>query len=391
MRRIGRGVAGCRSGGFSRRNRQACAHFDPERGRPAVRPRPGRRSASVRTSTRSRGGSSSAARAPKTLSSIHQLGATVVHVQGSVENAIAELESNPAVAYAEPNWIYHADAVPNDPSYLQDYGLAKIQAPQAWDVTTGSAAVTVAVVDTGIATDHPDLSGNVVPGYDFVQDDTDPRDFNGHGTHVAGTIGAKGNNGIGVAGVNWNVQLMPVRVLDGDGSGSSSDITNGFLYACTPRGARRQRQPGRRRLLHAHEERDRLAGVREHALRARRRQQRHQQRQLPALPVQLRRAAGQPAERDLHRRQRPDRHAGELLELRREQRRPGRSRRRRDEHLARVRHALLAGVRGSVPGLDAHRRIRPLARPRERRVQHVRLARRQLPAGASRTRARPRR
>ena len=169
----------------------------------------------------------------KTLSSIHQVGATVVHVQGSVENAIAELESNPAVAYAEPNWIYHADAVPNDPSYPQDYGLAKIQAPQAWDVTTGSAAVTVAVVDTGIATDHPDLSANVVPGYDFVQNDTDPRDFNGHGTHVAGTIGAKGNNGIGVAGVNWNVHLMPVRVLDGDGSGSSSDITNGFLYACT--------------------------------------------------------------------------------------------------------------------------------------------------------------
>ena len=84
-----------------------------------------------------------------------------------------------------------------------------------------------------------------------------------------------------------------------------------------PRGARRQREPGRRRLLHAHEERDRLAGVREHALRARRRQQRHQQRQLPALPVQLRRGAGQPAERDLRRRQRPDRHAGELLELRR--------------------------------------------------------------------------
>ena len=169
----------------------------------------------------------------KILSSTPQVNAQVVRVQGSVENAITEFESNPAVQYAEPNWLYHADAVPNDPRYAQDYGLAKIQAPQAWDVTTGSTGVTVAVVDTGIATDHLDLAANVVPGYDFVQDDTDPRDFNGHGTHVAGTIGAKGNNGVGVAGVNWNVHLMPVRVLDGNGSGSSSDITSGFLYACT--------------------------------------------------------------------------------------------------------------------------------------------------------------
>jgi subtilisin family serine protease len=169
----------------------------------------------------------------KTVHSLPRVGAQVLHVRGSVEAAIADLESNPAVAYAEPNWIYHADAVPNDPRYSQDYGLARIQAAQAWDVTTGSAGVTVAVVDTGIATDHLDLAANVVPGHDFVQDDADPRDFNGHGTHVAGTIGAKGDNGIGVAGVNWNVHLMPVRVLDGDGSGSSSDITSGFLYACT--------------------------------------------------------------------------------------------------------------------------------------------------------------
>jgi subtilisin family serine protease len=168
----------------------------------------------------------------KTLSSVHQPGATMVRVQGSVENAVAQLESNPAVAYAEPNWILHADAVPNDPSYPDEYGLAKIQAAQAWDVTTGSNTVTVAVVDTGIATDHPDLAANLVPGWDFVSNDDDPRDFNGHGTHVAGTIGAKGDNGRGVTGVDWNVRLMPIRVLDGNGSGSSSNITSGFLYAC---------------------------------------------------------------------------------------------------------------------------------------------------------------
>src|SRR5436309_7599729 len=159
-------------------------------------------------------------------------GLQLVRVNGSVPGAIAALKSNPAVAYAEPNWIYRAQATPNDPRYSQLWGLAKINAPNAWNTTKGSPAVKVAVVDTGIATDHLDLSANVVPGFDFVQGDTDPRDFNGHGTHVAGTIGAKGNNGIGVAGVNWNVHLMPVRVLDGGGSGSSSAITNGFLYAC---------------------------------------------------------------------------------------------------------------------------------------------------------------
>ncbi len=160
-------------------------------------------------------------------------GLQLVHVSGSVTEAVAALKSNPAVAYAEPNYLYHATALPNDPRYSQLWGMAKISAPSAWNITTGSAAVKVAVVDTGIATDHLDLSSNVVPGYDFVQGDTDPRDYNGHGTHVAGTIGARGNNGVGVAGVNWQVGLMPVRVLDGNGSGSNANVTAGFAYACS--------------------------------------------------------------------------------------------------------------------------------------------------------------
>jgi subtilisin family serine protease len=169
-------------------------------------------------------------------SSVKQLGVPglqLVRVSGSVPDAVAAFESNPAVAYAEPNYLYHATATPNDPRYSQLWGLAKISAPSAWDVTTGSSAVKVAVVDTGISTDHLDLSANVVPGHDFVQGDNDPRDFNGHGTHVAGTIGARGNNARGVAGVNWQVSLMPVRVLDGSGSGSNANVTAGFAYACS--------------------------------------------------------------------------------------------------------------------------------------------------------------
>jgi thermitase len=160
-------------------------------------------------------------------------GLQLVHVDGSVQDAVASFRGNPAVAYAEPNYLYHADAVPNDPRYPQLWGLAKISAPAAWNITTGSTAVTVGVVDTGISTDHLDLSANVVPGHDFVQGDSDPRDFNGHGTHVAGTIGARGNNGRGLSGVNWQVGLMPVRVLDGNGSGSNANVTAGLAYACT--------------------------------------------------------------------------------------------------------------------------------------------------------------
>jgi subtilisin family serine protease len=168
-----------------------------------------------------------------TLKSVGSPNVKLVKVDGSVPSAIAELKSNPAVAYAEPNWIYHAEATPNDPRYSQLWGLAKINAPAAWNTTTGSGGVTVGVVDTGIATDHLDLAANVVPGYDYVQGDTDPRDYNGHGTHVAGTIGARGNNAIGVTGVNWQVSLMPVRVLDGSGSGSNTNVTAGLTYACT--------------------------------------------------------------------------------------------------------------------------------------------------------------
>lgn len=160
-------------------------------------------------------------------------GLQLVHVKGSVEDAVAALRSDPAVAYAEPNYLYRADALPNDPRYGQQWGLARIKAPAAWNITTGRTSVTVGVVDTGIAIDHLDLAANVVPGHDFVDGDNDPHDFNGHGTHVAGTIGARGGNGRGVVGVAWQVGLMPVRVLDGGGGGSNANVTAGLAYACT--------------------------------------------------------------------------------------------------------------------------------------------------------------
>ena len=103
-------------------------------------------------------------------------GLELVHVKSSVEDAVAALRSDPAVAYAEPNYLYRADALPNDLRYGQLWGLARIKAPAAWNITTGRTSVTVGVVDTGIATDHLDLAANVVPGHDFVDGDNDPRD-----------------------------------------------------------------------------------------------------------------------------------------------------------------------------------------------------------------------
>jgi subtilisin family serine protease len=171
----------------------------------------------------------------------------------SVAAAVSAFEQHADVLYAQPNYVYHAAAIPSDPFFgvlwaLHNAGQpvdgvsgtddADIDAPEAWSITTGSDSVKVAVVDTGVEYDHPDLAGNIAElGPDYYSGDLDPRDENGHGTHVAGTIGAQGNNGMGVSGVNWDVGLMPIRVLGPTGSGTTAMIANGFAYAAQ-RGAK---------------------------------------------------------------------------------------------------------------------------------------------------------
>jgi serine protease len=159
------------------------------------------------------------------------------------------LSSDPDVEFAAVNRIVEAMAVPNDPDYpRQRWHYELIGLPAAWNVSTGSAAVTVAVVDTGVIR-HPDLVANLSGGYDFVASTSNP-DGNGtdadpddpgcvlggsatfHGTHVAGTVAAASNNGTGVAGVAWNVRIMPVRTLDGcSGRGTNYDVLQGIRYA----------------------------------------------------------------------------------------------------------------------------------------------------------------
>ena len=175
-----------------------------------------------------------------------------------------DLNDDPKVEYAGPNYIYHTTEIPNDPSFDELWGLhntgqsggtddADIDAPEAWDIHTGSNDVVIAVIDTGVDYNHPDLSANIwtnlgeiagngidddgngytddIHGYDFVNNDGDPIDDNDHGTHCAGTIGAVGDDGMGIVGVNWDVRIMPVKFLSSSGSGSTANAILSVEYA----------------------------------------------------------------------------------------------------------------------------------------------------------------
>lgn len=180
-----------------------------------------------------------AAAGAKEIGRIPQINVRVLQVPAKAEaKVIAALSRNPNFEFAEPDYIANVILTPNDPLYLTyQWHLPKVSAPTAWDVSTGAGSVTLAVVDTGVDANHPDLQGRVLPGYDFANGDSDPSDDNGHGTAVAGTAAATGNNGFGVAGVAWGVSILPVKVMGANGSGSYSAIANGINYSAD-RGAR---------------------------------------------------------------------------------------------------------------------------------------------------------
>lgn len=169
----------------------------------------------------------------------------------SVDEAIARYQKIDGVIMAQPNYYYQLLATPNDPDFGGGllYGLTRISAPQAWDLSTGSSGVVVANIDTGIRYTHDDLAANIWTnsgevnnngvdddnngfiddfyGWDFRYNDADPIDQNGHGTHTSGTIGAVGNNMIGVVGVNWTVRIMAIKIY----SPTGTDTTSAMLIA----------------------------------------------------------------------------------------------------------------------------------------------------------------
>ena len=181
---------------------------------------------------------------------------------GDTSEALQQLEGEPAVEFVEPNYVIRASRLPNDDAFGRQWSLrnsgqfggkpgADIDATSAWDMTTGGG-VTVAVIDTGVDYNHPDLRSNIwrnpneslngsdddgngfiddLHGADFANGDSNPSDDAGHGTHVGGVIGAEGNNGFGIAGVNWNVNLMPLKFLDQNGEGNTADAASAIDYA----------------------------------------------------------------------------------------------------------------------------------------------------------------
>jgi subtilisin family serine protease len=168
------------------------------------------------------------------------------------------LSRDPRVEYAEPNYVLRADVIPGDPSFGELWGLQKIAAPEAWDVTTGDSGVVVGVIDSGVDYSHPDLAGQIWTnpgencagcrsngvdddgngyvddwrGWDFAANDNDPMDDNGHGTHVAGTIGAQ-QDARGVVGVAWRLRIMPLKFIGANGEGTVADAVRAILYAAS--------------------------------------------------------------------------------------------------------------------------------------------------------------
>lgn len=132
----------------------------------------------------------------------------------------------------QPNYYYYLTAVPDDPYWTNLWGMRMINAPQAWDRGTGSPTVTVAVIDSGVA-EHPDLIDRLLPGQDFIEPENlnGHMDLGGHGTHVAGTIAAQGDNGLGVVGVCWDgVQILPARIFNGDGETTTAAFAEALSY-----------------------------------------------------------------------------------------------------------------------------------------------------------------
>jgi subtilisin family serine protease len=127
--------------------------------------------------------------------------------------------------------VAHADAItPNDPGYSQQWGVVKTRVNQAWSAVHGSSRVVIAIVDTGV-TPVGDLAGRVLPGHDFINDDGDARDDNGHGTMAAEVAAASSYNKAGIAGICGGCEILPVKVLDSKGAGSYTAIANGIRYA----------------------------------------------------------------------------------------------------------------------------------------------------------------
>jgi subtilisin family serine protease len=172
-------------------------------------------------------------RGGRSVSHNQRINVHIVAVPPKAEWAIAQaLSKNPLIQFAEPDTLVEPmGMVADDPQFADEWHLEKIQAPTAWEVSTGGG-VTVAILDTGVEADHPDLASRLVPGWNAVDLDDDTTPVNSHGTRVAGVVAAETNNGVGVASIAYGAHLMPIRVSNSsDGVAYESDIARGLTWA----------------------------------------------------------------------------------------------------------------------------------------------------------------
>jgi len=188
------------------------------------------------------------------LSNIYKI---EINGETDIKKAVEEYKTNSNVLYAEPNYYYYSCNTPNDPLLDRQWGLNQsfdydIDGPEAWDIETGDSNIIIAIIDTGVDYNHPDIKDNIwrntdettngedtdlngydddVVGWDFFNNDNDPIDDNGHGTHCAGIAAANSNNDLGVAGVSWNCQIMPIKILGKEGTGQMSNAASAIFYA----------------------------------------------------------------------------------------------------------------------------------------------------------------
>lgn len=150
--------------------------------------------------------------------------------QGSIRRLMKRLTDEALIEYAEPNYLYATALEPNDEFYAKQWNMQAIDMPAAWDIAAGEGA-TVAVIDTGVTQVSDLAQTQFVKGYDFIDNDNQPDDLHGHGTHVAGTVAQSTNNSLGVAGIAYKAKIMPIRVLDANGFGQVADIAEGIRWA----------------------------------------------------------------------------------------------------------------------------------------------------------------
>lgn len=167
----------------------------------------------------------------KHLNSIYIFRSTVMETPQMIEY----FNQRKNIEYAEPNFILMQNEIngPNDLLYQENYqwNLPVIGTEQGWNITQGNEEIEIAIIDTGIDLDHPDLKSRIAPGYNVINEKADPDDDNGHGTHVAGIIASETNNNEGVAGITWYSKIMPVKAMGAKGYGTTFDIAKGIVWA----------------------------------------------------------------------------------------------------------------------------------------------------------------